>query len=246
MPAADLLGGGWRAGLGMWGALTVLALLAWLPLIVPAAGPAAVAAPESPTSLLRSPLAWQVTLFFGLQSLCFYAVLTWLPSIYRDAGMSPAAAGLLLSVTTLAQAPAALLLPRLAARLPDQRGRSLLGVLLTAGGFLGVLLAPMAAPYLWAALLGVGLGAGFALALLFTVLRARTSAETARLSAIAHTIGYTLAAAGPFVVGALHSATGTWAAALVVLLVACAGQVVTGMGAGRAIHLGARSWPPRT
>ncbi len=58
---------------------------------------------------------------------------------------------------------------------------------------------------------------GFALALLFTVLRAPTSAETARLSAMAQTIGYTLAAAGRFRVGGLHAGTGAWTAALVLL-----------------------------
>jgi hypothetical protein len=98
--------------------------LAWVPLIRTPRAPAAPAATTSaapPRSLLRDPLAWQVTVFFGLQSLSFYAVLAWLPSIYRDAGMPPAAAGLLLSVATLVQAPAGLVIPRLAAltRLAD-------------------------------------------------------------------------------------------------------------------------------
>ncbi len=241
VPVGQLVGGGWRAGLGMWAALPVLALLAWVPLIRTNRAPAATAATTSAApsrSLLRDPLAWQVTLFFGLQSLSFYAVLAWLPSIYRDAGMPPAAAGLLLSVATLVQAPASLVIPRLAARARDQRGLVLLAVVLIAAGFVGVLLAPMAAPYVWVALLGAGLGAGFALALLFTVLRAPTSAETARLSAMAQTIGYTLAAAGPFLVGALHAATGAWTAALVLLLALTIPQLLTGLRAGRALHIG--------
>jgi CP family cyanate transporter-like MFS transporter len=224
--------------------LPVLALLAWVPLIRTSRAPAATAATTSAApsrSLLRDPLAWQVTVFFGLQSLSFYAVLAWLPSIYRDAGMAPAAAGLLLSVATLVQAPAGLVIPRLAARARDQRGLVLLAVGLVATGFVGVLLAPMAAPYVWVALLGAGLGAGFALALLFTVLRAPTSAETARLSAMAQTIGYTLAATGPFLVGALHAATEAWTAALVLLLALTIPQLLTGLGAGRALHIGQRT-----
>jgi CP family cyanate transporter-like MFS transporter len=243
VPVGQLVGGGWRAGLGMWAALPVLALLAWVPLIRTSrsrasAATAATTSAAPSRSLLRDPLAWQVTIFFGLQSLSFYAVLAWLPSIYRDAGMAPAAAGLLLSVATLVQAPAGLVIPRLAARAGDQRGLVLLAVGLVATGFVGVLLAPMAAPYVWVALLGAGLGAGFALALLFTVLRAPTSAETARLSAMAQTIGYTLAAAGPFLVGALHAATGAWTAALVLLLALTITQLLTGLGAGRALHVG--------
>jgi CP family cyanate transporter-like MFS transporter len=74
--------------------------------------------------------------------------------------------------------------------------------------------------------------------LLFTVLRAPTSAKTAGLSAMAQTIGYTLAAGGPFLVGALHAATGAWTAALVLLLALTIPQLLTGLGAGRALHIG--------
>lgn len=51
--------------------------------------------------LLRSPLAWQVTLFFALQSGGFYATLSWLPSIFRSHGASEAHAGVLLSITLI-------------------------------------------------------------------------------------------------------------------------------------------------
>jgi CP family cyanate transporter-like MFS transporter len=93
VPIGALLGYGWRGALAAWAVPAVLALLAWLPYTrvrnpPPAAGPGG-------RALLRSALAWQVTLFFGLQALSFYAVLAWLPSVYRDHGYSPAAAGLL-------------------------------------------------------------------------------------------------------------------------------------------------------
>ena len=238
VPMGELFGGGWRTGLGAWAVMAVLALLAWVP-ILRGVRPEPAATPLGPArTLLRDPLAWQVTLFFGLQSLSFYAVLAWLPSIYRDAGFPAASAGLLLSVVAVVQTPVALLIPRLAARAPDQRGQVLVAALFTAAGFLGVLLAPTAAPYLWVMLLGVGLGASFSLALLFTVLRAPSSADTARLSAMAQTIGYTIASTGPFVVGALHASTQSWTAALVVLLLLLIPQVVTGLGAGRPTHIG--------
>jgi CP family cyanate transporter-like MFS transporter len=237
VPASDLIGAGWRAGLAVWAGLALLAVLVWLPLLHKPKAATATAG-GAPASLLRSPLAWQVTLFLGLQSLPFYSVLAWLPSIYRDAGMRPAQAGLVLSVAMLVQAPAGLLIPRLAARARDQRALVLAAVLLIAAGVLGVLLAPMLAPYLWVTLLGLGMGSGFALALLFTVLRAPTSADTARLSAMAQTFGYTLAAAGPLLVGALHAATGSWTAPLALLLALLVPQLLAGLGAGRSIHIG--------
>lgn len=238
VPVVELLGGGWRVGLGGWAVPAVLALLVWLPLVRGGAAPATPAAAAPPIRLRRDPLAWQVTLFFGLQSLSFYAVLAWLPSIYREAGFPPTSAGLLLSVSTVVQAPVSLLTPRLAARARDQRGLVAAAGLLMALGFLGVLLAPTAAPYLWVVTLGVGHGMSFALALLFTVLRTRTSAETARLSAMAQTLGYCIAAAGPLLVGALRSVSGSWTPALVLLLVLVVPQLAAGLGAGRALHVG--------
>jgi len=157
VPIGDLLGYGWRGALAAWAAPAVLALLAWLPYTrahhpPPAAGPGG-------RALLRSALAWQVTLFFGLQALSFYAVLAWLPSVYRDHGYSPAAAGLLLSVSAVVQIPVTLLLPSLVTKVHDQRMLAAVATLLTAAGLAGILVAPTAVPYLWVLVLGVGQGA---------------------------------------------------------------------------------------
>ena len=206
VPLGELLGAGWRGALAVWAVPAVLALLVWVPLLRAGARPVGAASAAPATGLLCDPLAWQVTLRFGLQSLSFYAVLAWLPSIYRDAGYPAATAGLLLSLSTVVQAPVSLGIPSLASRMRDQRALVVGADLLIAAGFLGILLAPTAAPYLWVVVLGVGHGAAFALALLFTVLRTRTSAETAQLSAMAQTVGYAIAAGGPLLVGWLRAA----------------------------------------
>lgn len=238
VPVGELLGAGWRGALAAWAVLPALALVAWLPFARQATAPGSVSSPDAGARLLRDPLAWQVTVFFGLQSLSFYSVLAWLPSVYRDQGFPAASAGLLLSVATVVQAPVGLLTPRLATHGRDQRWVVAVAGLLVAVGFLGILLAPTAAPYLWVAVLGVGHGASFALALLLTVLRARTSAETARLSAMAQTIGYTIAAAGPLLVGALRAASGSWTLPLVLLLGLLVPQLAAGLGAGRLLYVG--------
>jgi CP family cyanate transporter-like MFS transporter len=113
--------GGWRAGLAVWAIPALVTLLIWLPQVRSRTRPLAASAVGSLHDLLRSPLAWQVTLFFGLHSLQFYAVVSWLPTIYQDAGFSPSDAGLVLSVMTLAGAPAALVMPSIASRARDQR-----------------------------------------------------------------------------------------------------------------------------
>ena len=136
-------------------------------------------------ALLRSRLAWQVTLFSGLQSLGFYVVLSWLPSIFRDEGFSPQTAGALLAVATLAGTPLGLVIPGFAARARDQRLAVALFTVIGAAGLTGLLVAPSAAPWVWAALIGIGQGTTFPLALTLVALRSGSAAETARLSALA-------------------------------------------------------------
>lgn len=230
VPVGVAVGQGWRGALGAWAVPVVLALLLWLAF---SRGHSPPETPGARPSLLRSPLAWQVTVFFGLQSLSFYAVLGWLPSIYRDVGYSPAAAGFVLSLSALVQIPVTLLLPRVAARAADQRIHVAVAAVLTGAGLTGVLVAPLAAAYLWAVVLGVGQGASFAVGLTFFVLRTADSADTARLSALAQTIGYLLAGTGPLVFGALHDVSASWTPSLLLLLVLLVPQLWAGLLAGR-------------
>ena len=230
VPLAGATGLGWRGALGVWAVPAAVAALVWLPR---SRGRTRPPTPPPARSLLRDPLAWQLTIYFGLQSLSFYAVLAWLPSMYRDFGASPAVAGFLLSLSGLVQIPVSLVLPGLAARARTQVGYAVAGTALIGAGLAGVLLAPMAAPYLWVALIGLGQGGCFALGLNLFVLRTRRVADTARVSAMAQSIGYTLCAVGPLLVGVLHDATDSWAVPLVLLLALLVPQLVTGALAGR-------------
>jgi CP family cyanate transporter-like MFS transporter len=236
VPLADA-GLGWRGAIGAWAVPAAVAAVAWLPRMRGHTRPPA--APPGGRSVLRDPLAWQLTVFFGLQSLSFYAVLAWLPSMYRDFGTTPAVAGFLLSVSGLVQIPVALVVPSLANRAAHQVWYAVAGTAAIGIGLTGVLLAPMAAPYLWVALIGAGQGGCFALGLNLFVLRTERVADTARVSAMAQSIGYTLCAFGPLLVGLLHDATGTWSVPLVLLLALLAPQLVCGALAGRArkMHL---------
>jgi CP family cyanate transporter-like MFS transporter len=230
VPIGDAIGHGWRGGLGIWALAAALALLMWLPYV--RRGPARPAAAiHRPAGLHRRRLAWMITLFFGLQSLSFYAVLGWLPSLYRSHGYSAAAAGGLLSLSALVQIPTALLLPALAGRMRRQQPLVLLAVMLTGAGLLAILVAPTAAAVLWVVILGLGQGAAFALALTLLVLRTRSHAATAPLSAMAQSVGYLIAGLGPLAVGALHAATGGWTAGLILLLALLVPEAVAGLRA---------------
>ena len=183
VPLGLLIGLGWRGALGIWAVPAVLAALAWLPRARSHTRPPPT--PPAEGSLLGSALAWQVTAYFGLQSLSFYAVLAWLPSIYRDYGFGPAEAGFLLGVSGLVQLPLTLVLPHLATRAATQVGYLLSSTALIGAGLAGVLLAPTAAPFVWVALIGIGQGSCFALGLNLFVLRTRGVADATRLSGMA-------------------------------------------------------------
>ena len=75
--------------------------------------------------------------------------------------------------------------------------------------FAGLLLAPMAWPVLWVALLGLG-PSTFPLALTLINLRTRTPGGSAALSGFMQGVGYALRCLGPLLFGVLHEATQGW------------------------------------
>ena len=232
VPLRNALGGAWRPSLGVWAGLALLGALAWLPTVLgrpPRATGLSVAAP----SVWKNPAALWVTLYMGLQSLVFYAWLTWLPKVLQDHGSTLATSGTLLAVANLVQLPFTLAVPVWASRRADQRGLVLGTSLLVAAGLLGLLLLPAAPPLPWVLLLGAGCGGTFSLALILIVQRAQTSSQVPQISALAQGVGYLLAASGPFVFGALHDHTRQWNAPLW-FLVACTVLVfLVGLRAGK-------------
>ncbi len=234
VPLADATGG-WQGGLGIWALLALLALLAWLPHCRARRG---LGGPRVGTGMWRSPIAWAVTLVFGTQSILAYVVMSWLPSVYADAGFSHEEAGLLLAGSIMVGVPVFFLAPTLATRLASQGHLIAVMTGLMAIGFAGLWLSPAEGAWLWAVLLGVG-GGVFPVTLALFALRTRTSADTASLSAMAQSIGYLIAAAGPLLIGVLRDATGSWSVPLVLLVLLCVVQVLVGYAAGRPRVIGA-------
>jgi CP family cyanate transporter-like MFS transporter len=216
VPLYNATGSSLHVGLGVWAIPPLLAIAVWLPQFrhKTVAGPG----PRQKLGLIRQPLAWQLTAFMGLQSCCFYSVISWLPTMLRHRGASATAAGIELSLLSVGSMIAALTVPTLAARRTDHRGLIAPSMIL---GFLGVfvlLFGPLAIATPVALLLGIGQGAVLALALLFIIARSPNSAAAASMSAMAQGVGYTAAALGPLAVGAVHAWTSSWALAFSVIL----------------------------
>jgi CP family cyanate transporter-like MFS transporter len=238
----------WRGSLALWALLAFVAAVVWFPQIR-SARPANVSAETSQgvSGLWRSALAWQVTLFMGLQSLAYYVVLTWLPEILQEVGgVSASLAGWMLALAQAVGIASMFLAPVLADRRPSQYGVVVAAVTLAGTGTLGLLVAADAATALWVVLLGLGQGACFSLALTFFALRAPDSEHTAALSGMAQSAGYLLAAIGPFLFGVLRDATHAWTVPLALLFAVAVCLLITGLGSARDTRIAAPGAPSAT
>ncbi|MEU8266615.1 MFS transporter [Sphaerisporangium sp. NPDC049002] len=225
---------GWRTAAGSVAVLALAAAVLWAPQAVRRYRRDRDGGGHRPYAvLLRRRVTWYVMAFMGLQSLTFYIMLAWLPTIFRDAGLPADQAGYLLALTNLAQIAATLMVPVHAGRVPSQVPHIVVAALLTVAGYLGVVFAPATLPWLWMIVLGVGQGASIALALLIIALRAPDPASVTALSAVAQSSGYLLAALGPFLIGLLHQLAGGWTLPLVTGLLICGVQLAFGVLAGR-------------
>jgi CP family cyanate transporter-like MFS transporter len=107
--------------------------------------------------------------------------------------------------------------------------------------FLGILFAPVSTILFWAILQGIGQGGLIAAAMTLIVLRSPDSHVAAHLSGMAQGVGYTLAATGPLLVGLIRGWTGSFQATAFLFVALGLGAAIAGLGAGRALHVGART-----
>lgn len=221
---------GWRVSLGTFLLLPMAALAVWMTQLGTRASQAnadAAAPQQDGGKVWHSVLAWQVTLFFGLNSTIYYIVIGWLPAILVDAGMTPARAGSLHGILQLASAVPGLVIGPILGRMRDQRLAAAVVSLFSATALLGLLVAPQLA-LAWSILFGLGSGANIILGLSFIALRTSNAHQAAALSGMSQCLGYLLAATGPIAIGALHDFTDGWQ----IPLALCTALALAAMGMG--------------
>ena len=238
VPLARILPGGWESALAFWALPTALALFP-LALCLRASDPGdaksksyAAAAP-----VWRSLLAWQVTLFMGLQSFSYYVAVSWFPSVLQDMGYTASAAGWIVTFFQVVALAATLAMPTLIRRSRDQRMLAVATPLLIVVALIGMIAAPGAA-LLWIVVLGIGNGPTMILALTFFGLRTRDHRQAAALSLMAQSIGYFIAALGPIIFGMLHDISHGWTVPLLAMAGSLIVQAGAGWGAGRNTQIG--------
>jgi CP family cyanate transporter-like MFS transporter len=231
-PLRELFDQQWRPALAFWLVPAVLAFMAWW---VQLSDKKLGVKPGKTAgkSIYRDRLAWQIALYMGLQSSLAYTVFGWLPTILQDRGISAVEAGFALSVSILVQVVSAIAAPLIASRMRDQRAMISLVMLLVIVGLAGCIYGPLDQMWLWVVLLGLGQGGSFSLALTLLAVRARGAEGAGRLSGMAQSLGYIMAAFGPLLVGVLRDLFGGWQAAGVFLIAIGVGAGLAGLKAGR-------------
>ncbi|NIG73997.1 CynX/NimT family MFS transporter [Cedecea neteri] len=234
-----LHGFGWSGAMLSLMIFPLLALIVWLPqlgssTVMNLSGNPALHS----RGIWSSPLAWQVTLYLGINSLVYYVIIGWLPSILISHGYNEAEAGSIHGILQLATAIPGLFVGLILSRLKDQRGIAALMALLWCLATLGLWLLP-AFSIFWVSLGGFGSGAAMILGLSFIGMRTGSAHQAAALSGMAQCVGYLLAAFGPPVMGKIHDITGSWAIPLLGCALLSVVMGVFGAYAGRQKEIGA-------
>jgi CP family cyanate transporter-like MFS transporter len=221
VPLSDSFGG-WRGSFAIVSLAAFASLAAWLRLAPRDEGFVRVA-PSRPSLPWRRPSAWLLGGIFGSQSILFYGCITWLPSAMVERGWAPLQAGSLIALLTGIGLVATLAVPVLADRFGSRRSQLSIAALLSIVGALIIALTPAEPPgslvtFLATALLGLGIGAYFPLALTLPVDVASDADDAASISAFMLLIGYLLAATAPVVLGVVRDAAGDFTAVVWILV----------------------------
>lgn len=247
-PLADVVG--WRWALASWSAMALIAAAVWWT-VGRRVRPRATADPATTVgadradgyrtdgpregadgtalAMWRRPVALLLTMAFACQSFGYYGITAWLPSLLADErGLSRAAAGVSSSVFQVLGIVGAVSVPFLI-----HRGFSRRAVMIAVSAGWGVLpvgliVAPAGWP-LWCAFAGAAQGGGITIIFILVLAQVDSVGERQRMSTLVQGLGYALGAAGPTVVGAVHQATGSWTAPLLVIAVAVAGLAIAGV-----------------
>jgi MFS transporter, CP family, cyanate transporter len=177
-------------------------------------------------------------LFMGLQSTVFYVLVTWLPEILKQQGVSADQSGWLLSIMQIVVLPFTFIVPIIAGRMSNQRLLVTITSISLLIGNVGLLYGSLNFIVLWIVMLGIGGGFSFGLAMIFFSLRTENAGQAAELSGMAQSVGYLLAATGPMFFGYLHDITNSWTMPILILVVASVLLFIFGLGAAKNQYVG--------
>jgi CP family cyanate transporter-like MFS transporter len=241
VPVMERTGWDWRGSLGIWAVPALVGIAAMLPWVLHQRRNAGIAPGlRKRRGLWSSPIAWQVTIAMGTQSMVFFSVAAWLPTMLQDAGMGEARAGAMLSIMTMSGLAGSFITPILANRTHSQSWLSPVTAVLCAAPLVALIGDPLWLTALWVLVLGFGLGMIIAFMLMLMILRAPDSQRASDLGGMAQGVGYLFASTGPIIVGAIHDATDSWEIPFIVVALLLVPYSIAAWLAGRPRYVSAR------
>ena len=224
VPLANSTRLGWRGTLFTISFFGLLSLLIWIPQLKYNQRTVQVAnqIDKARFSVWRSRMAWQITLAMGLQSFIFYTFVAWLPKMLVDQGMSHEQSGFMLSLIQAGTIPTTFIIPIVAVRMKSQFSLLIGSFALFLIGFTGLMVTDgnVAITSISAVFIGIASGTAFSLSMVFFSLRTRNAREASEISGMAQSIGYLVAATGPFLFGSIHDVTHHWTIPMMLLITA--------------------------
>ncbi|MEI3607567.1 MFS transporter [Pseudogracilibacillus sp. SE30717A] len=237
IPLAKGIKLGWQQAMLVWSVPAILAMVVWLYISikhVQSKKKTDIVSSIRDKRIWRSRLAWQVAMFLGFQSFLFYVTISWLPEILVSLGVDISTAGWLLAIAQFIGLPASFFAPIIAGKFKSQSGAVLITGLFAVVGYIGLLLSNnFVVIIICTMFIGITLSGGFALALSFLGLRAKNAEQAAMLSGMAQTMGYLLAAIGPFFIGFFYDLTSEWTIPLIILIIVSISAILFGMRSGK-------------
>lgn len=225
-PLSEITPLGFRLSLSFWVVLTILAIIFWIPQVKSGKQQEVQATKEMQNKvqgpkvrMSTSKLAWVVALTMAMQSMVFYTVIAWMPTILIDKGLSPTAAGYLLMLNQFSQVPMTFIFPIIASKMQNQKLLVTIVSMLFILGFSLLFSQSYIVLIVGIIIAGFGMGAGFSLCMTFFSIRARTNAGSMSLSGFGQSVGYFIAAIGPFLIGFLHDLLGGWDIGIISLII---------------------------
>ena len=183
--------------------------------------------------LVRNPSAWAIALFFGCQSMMFYATATWVPTILLTKGFSLSAAGVGLACATFIGSLVGIFIPHFATSRSNLRPSLLAISFLNIFSFTALALDSGPRVIIWLILGNIGLFISFPISLLLCVIKSSTVEQTKSLSIMSQSLGYFLAALAPPILGIIFDITLNWDLSLFFIVFLALVQGVSGYFAGK-------------
>ncbi|MGP4039956.1 CynX/NimT family MFS transporter [Gracilibacillus sp. D59] len=235
VPLTTTAGLGWKWSLASWSILTIIGIFAWLVAMnkAPLQEDSELFEPST-VKLLRSPVAWQVTCFMGLQSFLFYVTISWLAEILISNGFSGSVAGWYVAYMQFISLPATFFTPVIASKLKNQQPVVAVFGLSGLIGYSILYFEPdIIGSTIAITLIGIMLGASISLALALLGLRTTNARQAAELSGMSQSFGYLLASIGPIVVGLIFDITNDWQPSILTIIFIALLMTGFGLGASR-------------